>query len=205
MTRIYRAVSNQKIRLQEMLNPQITNLLIMLVMMQLARRVDMEDETNIMYIRTAYISSITVSWIIYQLARRAIVSKNDLTTLKYVKPANPMGGEPEKLEVTTVRDYDLREIDSAIKGIYTGVAMMGFMHFYMKYTNPLFMQTISPIKSALEHNEVKIHLFGAKPVGDLKRPFVAPSMFGAQPQGPKTDRKTVEAAERAGQGGVKRE
>lgn len=188
-----------------MLNPQITNLLIMLVMMQLARRVDMEDETNIMYIRTAYVASVALSWFIYQLARRAIVTKNDLTTLKYVKPANPMKGEAEQLEVTTVRDYDLVEIDGAIKSIYTGLAMMGFMHLYLKYTNPLFMQMISPIKSALEHNEVKIHLFGAVPVGDLKRPFSAPSMFGAKPQGPKTDKKSVEAAERAGQGGDKRE
>ena len=80
--------------------------------------------------------------------------------MKYVEPGNAMSGEGEKLQVTTVRDYDLKEIDSAIKSIYTGMAMMGFMHLYLKYTNPLFMQSISPVKSALEHNEVKIHLFG---------------------------------------------
>ncbi|AQZ14227.1 PHO88 (YBR106W) [Zygosaccharomyces parabailii] len=188
-----------------MINPQITNLVIMLVMMQLSRRIDMDDETNILYIRVAYVASVALGWIVFQLARRAIVAKNDLTTLKYVKPASPLGGEGEKLEVTTVRDYDLQEIDSSIKSIYTGLAMMGFMHLYMKYTNPLFMQMISPIKTALEHNEVKIHLFGALPVGPLKRPFATQSMFGGASQGPKTDKKSIEAAERAGQGGVKRE
>lgn len=189
------------------MNPQISNLVIMLVMMQLARRIDMEDEKNILYIRAAYISSVALAWIIYQIVRRSILAKNDLTTLKYVTPASPMSGEGEKLEVTTVRDYDLKEIDSAIKSIYTGLAMMGFMHFYMKYTNPLFMQCISPIKTALEANEVKIHLFGKPASGDLKRPFTAPSMFGGFGGGntAKTDKKSIEEAERAGTGGVKAE
>ncbi|KAG0674846.1 phosphate transporter (Pho88), partial [Kluyveromyces marxianus] len=134
--------------------------------------------------------------------------KNDLTTLKYVTPPNPLGGQTEeKLEVTTVRDYDLQQIDSSIKSIYTGLAMMGFMHLYMKYTNPLFMQIVSPVKSALEHNEVQIHVFNKPATGDLKRPFKAPSMFGAATGGsdPKTDKKSIETAEKAGKGGVKAE
>lgn len=189
------------------MNPQITNLAIMLVMMQLARRIDMEDDKNIMYIRIAYGASVGIAWIVYQLARRSIVSKNDLTTLKYVQPASPMSQEGEKLEVTTVRDYDLKEIDSAIKSIYTGLAMMGFMHLYMHYTNPLFMQCISPVKSAFEANEVKIHLFGKPATGELKRPFKAASMFGGFGGGSaaKTDKKSIEEAERAGTGGVKAE
>lgn len=189
------------------MNPQISNLAIMLVMMQLARRIDMEDDKNIMYIRIAYGASVAVAWLIYQLIRQKIVAKNDLTTLKYVTLAAPMSGEGEKLEVTTVRDYDLKEVDSAIKSIYTGLAMMGFMHLYMKYTNPLFMQCISPVKTALESNEVKIHLFGKPASGDLKRPFKAASMFGGFGGGnaAKTDKKSIEEAERAGTGGVKAE
>lgn len=188
------------------MNPQVSNIIIMLVMMQLSRRIDMEDPTIIMYIRILYCSSIGISWIIYQMARKRIVAKNDMTTMKYVEPGNAMSGEGEKLQVTTVRDYDLKEIDSAIKSIYTGMAMMGFMHLYLKYTNPLFMQSISPVKSALEHNEVKIHLFGKPATGDLKRPFKAPSLFGGMGQtGPKTDKKSIEEAERAGNAGVKAE
>ena len=190
------------------MNPQISNLAIMLVMMQVSRRLDMEDPSIILYVRIAYCSSVAIAWIVYQLARSKIVQKNDLTTLKYVAPANPMAGESEgKLQVTTVKDYDLKELDSAIKSIYTGLAMMGFMHLYMKYTNPLLMQSISPIKSALEHNEVRIHLFGKPATGDLKRPFQAPSLFGGFGQSPaaKTDKKSIEEAEKAGMGGVKAE
>ncbi|CUS22031.1 LAQU0S04e06590g1_1 [Lachancea quebecensis] len=190
------------------MNPQISNLVIMLAMMQVSRRLDMENPDIIFYVRVAYGSSVAVAWIIYQIARNRILQKNDLTTLKFVAPANPMSGETEgKLQVTTVRDYDLKEIDSAVKSIYTGLAMMGFMHLYMKYTNPLLMQSISPIKSALEHNEVRIHLFGKPASGDLKRPFKAPSMFGGfgAPPAAKTDKKSIEEAERAGTGGVKAE
>ncbi|EDO17007.1 hypothetical protein Kpol_1065p22 [Vanderwaltozyma polyspora DSM 70294] len=189
------------------MNAQITNLLIMLVMMQISRRLDMENETTIFYIRILYCSSVAIAWIIYYVTRVKIVQKNDLTTLKYVVPANPMSNEGEKLETTTVKDYDLKQIDSSIKSIYSGIAMMGFMHFYMKYTNPLFMQSISPVKSALESNLVKIHIFNKPAVGDLKRPFKAPSMFGGfgGSNDNKTDKKTIEEAEKAGLGGVKAE
>ncbi|CCD22672.1 PHO88 family protein NDAI_0A05170 [Naumovozyma dairenensis CBS 421] len=188
------------------MNPQLTNIIIMLVMMQISRRLDMEDPTIIFYVRTFYCSSILISWIIYQLAKRSILAKNDLTTIKFVQPKNVMMAEEEKLQVTTIRDYDLKDVNGSIKSIYTGVAMMGFMHFYMGYTNPLFMQIISPVKGALESNEVKIHLFGKPATGDLKRPFKSGSLFGV-PTGnnPKTDKKSVDEAERAGHGGIKYE
>ena len=75
------------------------------------------------------------------------------------------------------------------------------MHFYMGYVNPLFMQSISPVKSALEHNVVKIHLFNKPAVGDLKRPFVAPSLFGGSAKN-STPAEAVEKAEKAGNGGA---
>lgn len=190
------------------MNPQVSNLIIMLIMMQVSRRLDMEDPTIVFYVRIFYCSSVAIAWVVYQATRQKIVQKNDLTTLKYVTPPNPLAGQAEgKLEVTTVRDYDLQQLDSSIKSIYTGLAMMGFMHLYMKYTNPLLMQSISPVKSALEHNEVKIHLFGKPATGDLKRPFKAPSLFGGMSGGsdPKTDKKSIEEAETAGKGGVKAE
>ncbi|AGO12918.1 AaceriADL332Cp [[Ashbya] aceris (nom. inval.)] len=189
------------------MNPQISNLAIMLVLMQISRRLNMEDPTVILYIRILYVTSTVLAYLVYQVARRRIVAKNDLTTLKYVTPANPLSGQPEEqLKVTTVRDYDLEQVDSSIKSIYTGVAMMGFMHLYLKYTNPLLMQFISPLKTALEHAEVRIHLFGKPATGDLKRPFKQAGLFGmGGAAGPKTDKQSIEAAEKAGKGGVKAE
>ncbi|SMN18021.1 similar to Saccharomyces cerevisiae YBR106W PHO88 Probable membrane protein, involved in phosphate transport [Maudiozyma saulgeensis] len=155
-----------------MLSPQVTNIAVMLLMMQASRRIDMENEQNIQYIRIAYIVSIVSSYLIYMVIKRKIIATNDETPVKIVSAKNPMKPqEPQTTEILSTKEYDLREVDSAMRSILSGMAMMGFMHLYMKYTNPLFMQCINPIKNALEHNEARIHLFGHKAEGDLKRPF----------------------------------
>ena len=129
-----------------------------------------------------------------------------MTTLKYVEPA-PMGSSEEpKLITTTVHSYDLQQLRSLYKSQLMGVGMMGVMHLYFKYTNPLLIQSILPLKGAFEGNLVKIHLFGKPAIGDLKRPWKAAAGFmGMGGEGPKADKKSIEAAERAGSGGVKEE
>lgn len=192
------------------MNPAATNLVLMLVMMQVAKRIDLEDSTNLMYARIFYISCQLIALAAYMITRMKINKKNDMVTLKYVEPANLMGGESEpKAVVTTIKEYDLKQVDTQIKGIFTGLAMMGFMHFKMGYTNPLLMQSISGVKSAFEANIVKIHLLGTPATGDLKRPFKTAPGFLQQFMGGdkdvKTDKASVEAAEVAGTGGVKEE
>lgn len=74
------------------------------------------------------------------MARLTSVPDPDMTTLKYVEPA-PMGSQDEpKLVTTTIHAYDSQKVKEAFRGQLTGVAMMGFMHLYMKYTNPLCIQ-----------------------------------------------------------------
>jgi Phosphate transport (Pho88) len=130
----------------------------------------------------------------------------DMTTLKYVEPA-PMGsGEEAKLVTTTIYAYDTAQLKSLFKGQLMGVAIMAVMHLYMKYTNPLLIQSIIPLKSAFESNLVKIYVFGKPATGDLKRPFKQAAGFMSSLQGtPQSDKKAVEAAERSGRGGVKEE
>ena len=137
----------------------------------------------------------------------ASVNNADLTTLKYVEPA-PMGSSEEgKLVTTTVHAYDKSQLKALIRSQMMGVAMMGFMHLYMKYTNPLLIQSIIPLKSALESNLAKIYVFGQPAAGDLKRPFKAAAgmMAGLQQGAAQSDKKAVESAERAGRGGAKEE
>lgn len=189
------------------MNPAISNLLLMLVMMQVSKRLDWENPDTVLYVRILYVSTTVTTLLIYLYARYKITKKNDLTTLKYLEEPNKLQGETEqKLVTTTVKEYDLTQINSSIKSVFTGLAMTGFMHLYMKYTNPLLMQSLSPLKGALEANIVKIHLFGAKPVGDLARPFKAQSMFGAAGDAAaKNDKQSIEKAETSGKGGIKEE
>ena len=115
-------------------------------------------------------------------------------------------GEEPKLVTTTIQEYDSSQLQSLYKSQMMGVAMMAFMHIYLKYTNPLLIQSIIPLKGAFEGNLIKVHLFGKPAVGELKRPWkAAGGMMGMGAGAPVTDKASVEAAERAGRGGAKEE
>ncbi|KAI0025081.1 inorganic phosphate transporter [Xylariomycetidae sp. FL0641] len=190
------------------LSPQITNLIIILGMMQVSKRIPFDDPNVLNIVRGVYVVSNIIIGAIYLYVMTTINKKKDLTTLKYVEPA-PMGSSEEgKLVTTTIHAYDMAQIKQSFKSQMMGMGMMAFMHLYLKYTNPLLIQSIIPLKGAFESNLVKIHLFGQPASGDLKRPFKQGGglMAGLQPGGgPQSDKKAVEAAERAGRGGAKEE
>lgn len=115
-------------------------------------------------------------------------------------------GEEPKLVTTTVQEYDSSQLKSLFKSQLMGLGMMGVMHLYFKYTNPLLIQSIIPLKGAFEGNLVKIHVFGKPATGDLKRPWKAAGGLMGMGQGEvKSDKASIEAAERSGRGGAKDE
>ena len=115
-------------------------------------------------------------------------------------------GEEPKLVTTTIQDYDNGQVKAAYKSQLMGVGMMAFMHIYMKYTNPLLIQSIIPLKSAFESNLAKIYLYGQPASGDLKRPWKGAGGLMGMGQGEvKSDKASIEAAERSGRGGAKEE
>jgi hypothetical protein len=60
-----------------------------------------------------------------------------------------------------------------------GVAMMTFLHLYLKYTQPLFIQGLMGLKGLYEAKPVALYIFGKPAEGDLKRPFKQPpGIFG---------------------------
>lgn len=114
--------------------------------------------------------------------------------------------EDPKTVTTTIHAYDGTQLRSAWRSQLMGVGMMAVMHIYFKYTNPLLIQSIIPVKGAFESNLAKVHLWGKPASGELKRPWKA----GGFMQGGdlKTDKKSIEAAEknsRGGGGGAKEE
>ena len=201
--------------------------MIILGMMQVSKKVPFDDPQVLLGVRGFYIISNLIIAAIYLFIQQKINSKKgmqtpnalrqwplvaytlpaDLTTLKYVEPA-PMGSAEEpKLITTTVHSYDLQQLRGLWRSQLMGVGMMCVMHLYFKYTNPLLIQSIIPLKGAFEGNLVKIHLFGQPAIGDLKRPWKAAGGFMGMAGGgePKADKKSIEQAERAGSGGVKEE
>ncbi|KAG8895901.1 hypothetical protein FRB99_000287 [Tulasnella sp. 403] len=178
------------------MSAQITNLAVSLFAMQLARKIPFEDPEVLFYVRVAYVAVQLVVLGTYYVVSSKIKAKNDLTVLKYVEPKNPMSPDAGGLVNTTVRDYDLAETSKAVKGVYTGIAMMCFLHGYLKYTQPLFIQALMGLKGLYDSNEVNIHILGKKAEGDLKRPFKSPpGLFGQT--GPVTDAAAIKEAEAA--------
>ncbi|RXW20201.1 hypothetical protein EST38_g5647 [Candolleomyces aberdarensis] len=173
----------------------VQNLVISLGAMQLARKIPFEDPDVLLYVRIGYVSVQLIVLAIYYYVSTQVKKKNDLTVLKYVEPPAPMSGEDGKLVTTTVRDYDLQQASAGLKGVYTGVAMMGVMHIYFKFTQPLFIQSLMGLKSLYDAKIVQIYILGKPATGDLQRPFKAASMFGA-PTGPQTDAAAIAEAEK---------
>lgn len=188
------------------LNPQVTNLLLILFLMQGAKKIPFDDPLVLNGIRAIYVLSNLAILGVYLYVQSQINKKKDMTTLKYVEPPPVGSTEEPKLITTTVHAYDTQQLRTLYRSQLMGVGMMAVMHLYFKYTNPLLIQSIIPLKGAFEGNLVKIHLFGQPATGNLKRPFKAPGGFMSGLQGEtKGDKKSVEAAERSGRGGLKDE
>ncbi|EEH46315.2 uncharacterized protein PADG_02413 [Paracoccidioides brasiliensis Pb18] len=175
-------------------------------MMQVSKKIPFDDPNVLLSVRTMYIASNIFILCLYMYVRSQINKKKDLKTLKYVEPA-PMGSQEEPRPViTTVQDYDKQQLRSLLKSQLMGVGMMCVMHLYFKYTNPLLIQSIIPVKSALEGNLIKVHVFGQQAKGDLERPWKAGGGFMGMAQGEvKKDKASVESAEKSWRGGAKEE
>jgi hypothetical protein len=76
-----------------------------------------------------------------------------------------------------------------------GILMMCLLHGYLKYTQPLFVQSITGLKNLYDAKPVAIHVFGKSSEGDLKRPFKSTGMFGAA-SNPQTDAAAIAEAEK---------
>jgi len=191
------------------ISPQITNLVIILGMMQVSKRIPMDDPDTLFLVRCGYVLSNVIIISVYAYTHFLINKKKDMTTLKYLDQPQMGSTEEPKPITTTVHKYDVDQMKALYKAQLMGVGMMAFMHLYLKYTNPLLIQSIIPLKGAFEGNEVAIHLFGKPAIGEMKRPFKAAAGFMSALQGggasPTQDKKTIEAAEKAGRGGVKDE
>lgn len=192
------------------MNPQITNLVVILGMMQVSKRIPFDDPMWLNGIRAMYVLSNVIIVGLYLYVGSAIKKKNNNTTFKYLEPAPPMSGEEPKPVTTTVSEYDNSQLKAAFKGVLMGVGMMGVMHLYFHYTNPLLIQSIIPVKSALESKLVQIHVFGKPAIGDLQRPWKTSNFMQGMTGGDaaaasSANKKSIESAEKSGRGGVKDE
>jgi hypothetical protein len=186
------------------MNAGVQNLVISLAAMQLARKVPFDDPTVLLYVRIGYVVAQVVILGAYYYAVSVVKKKNDQTILKYVEPQSPMTQDPPNLVTIVVRDYDLQEISKLIRSAFIGIAMMGLLHGYLGYTQPLFVQSLMGLKNLYDAKPVAIHILGQSATGDLARPFKTAGLFGAAAN-PQTDAAAIAAAEKQASSSKKNE
>jgi len=161
-----------------------------------ARKISFDDPQTLLLVRVAYVVVQAMVLGTYYYVSAKIKRTNDQTILKYVEASNPMQGKEGELVVTTVRDYDLGETAKLIRSVLMGCGMMLFLHLYMGYTQPLFVQALMGLKGLYDAKPIALHILGKPAEGNLKRPFKAgPGIFGAS-NDPLTDKSAIDEAEK---------
>ncbi|ORX89470.1 inorganic phosphate transporter [Basidiobolus meristosporus CBS 931.73] len=158
------------------MNSQLLNMGLVLVLVQVSRKLNLEDEGNKQYVQMAYVTSNALILALSFFIMTRIKAKNDTTPLTYTEP-KPMAQEQTEI-TTTVRDYDLGELQKQVKQTLISVAILGFIHYKWGYIQPLFLQSILPLKSACETKLFKVHILNKPAEGDLQRPWKVESPFG---------------------------
>ncbi|KAF9199236.1 hypothetical protein BGZ49_010675, partial [Haplosporangium sp. Z 27] len=172
----------------------IMNMALVMGSMQITNRLDLEDTKTKQLILGAYVAAQALVLGVSYVIKRRIISKKDTTVLKYMEQPKPLSGEQAKLVTTTNMAYDLEQNAQAQKQALFGLILMVFLHFQFGVIRPLVVQSILPVKNALQSKWAQVHLFGKPAEGDLKRPWKADNPFAALTGG---DNASSEAEEKA--------
>ncbi|KAF8970492.1 hypothetical protein BGZ46_010498 [Entomortierella lignicola] len=170
------------------------NMALVMGSMQITNRLDLEDTKTKQLILGAYVAAQALVLGVSYVIKRRIISKKDTTVLKYMEQPKPLSGEQAKLVTTTNMAYDLEQNAQAQKQAFFGLILMVFLHFQFGVIRPLVVQSILPVKNALQSKWAQVHLFGKPAEGDLKRPWKADNPFAALTGG---DNASSEAEEKA--------
>ncbi|KAF8928209.1 hypothetical protein BGZ58_009817 [Dissophora ornata] len=173
----------------------IMNMAIVMGSMQITNRLDLEDTKTQQLILGVYVVAQSIVLGISYIIQRRIQSKKDTTVLKYLDQPKAFSGEEPKLITTTNMAYDLEQNAQAQKQALIGLGVMLFLNYQFGVIRPLVVQSILPVKNALQSKFAQVYLFNKPAEGDLKRPWKADNPFAALSGG--HDEKQSEAAEKA--------
>ncbi|KAJ3324077.1 hypothetical protein HDV06_000618 [Boothiomyces sp. JEL0866] len=163
-------------------------------LVQLANKfqLDAPENTNILRIAYASVQLIGLATIAYIYTR--IKSKKDQTKLVYSEPKAPFSTEEPALTRTTFEEYDIGQIKTLLFQTFTGIAIIGFMHFKWGYLRPLLLQSVLGLRTLSSAPLVQVWVFGKEATGDLARPWKAANPLGGGGE-PATE-KDIKAKER---------
>jgi len=146
------------------------------------QQVNIEELGLLIPIRVAYaavqIAVLATFGIVYTR-----VKKSEDKTVVHVPAETQFGQEIKPATSMPTCEYDMSQLMKLVQQTAIQGLMTSLMHFQWGYLFPLAIQVVMGPISALDQPIVQIYVFGREAVGDLKRPFPAPSPFGL-PQTP---------------------
>lgn len=166
----------------KILNNQFASMAILLILVQVIRRLDLTSSTSINIIRLCYLCSqlLSVAFLFY--IRSLIVKKADKSEKVEVDIPSKFGEiptNPPARQKISVMDYDLMECNKQIQQIVSGMLILGILHWWLKFVQPLLIQSIVPWKNLLLTPLVRLYFWKARIDSDeaLKRPWKVPNPF----------------------------
>jgi hypothetical protein len=137
------------------------------------RKLPLDTPEATTYLRIAYVVSQIIQFGLIYFVSMKIKSKNDLTTLKYVEPKAMGSDAPPTVVTTTVRDYDLSKVSEQTRSLLMGVAMISFMHLYLKVSLASKADGFSHLCSTLSQFVLAESKVGADQVSAALHPKLA--------------------------------
>eukprot|EP01114_Cavostelium_apophysatum_P002498 TRINITY_DN1222_c0_g1_i1.p1 TRINITY_DN1222_c0_g1~~TRINITY_DN1222_c0_g1_i1.p1 ORF type:complete len:199 (+),score=32.85 TRINITY_DN1222_c0_g1_i1:62-658(+) len=169
-----------------MANP-MGEMIFMLPMIFLMNKIDFTDESNVFFVRIAYVVSQCLCFLAWGYIYKRISETGDKTrTIKVLKtPASPWGApstNPEDFEEQTVVAYDFAQAKKALNQLAMGFCIVAFLHYKWNLVQPLFLQSVMIPVGIYKNPLFKIYVLGQKGAIE-ERPFKEESPFAAMMQG----------------------
>jgi hypothetical protein len=172
----------------------LTNLFVSLGVMLLAKRVDLFNPKIVKIARFGYITYLIALQIFVMYVRFQAKSLNNRTPITLKNPLSGVlqsqlgaGGENSMVKnlassflsnESTVMEYDMRQARSMQSGVLFNMLFMWFLHFKMKQTQPLIIQSLTGVSNMIYSPLFQVYILGR----NLERPFKNPSPLG-MPEG----------------------
>ncbi|KAK3817759.1 MAG: inorganic phosphate transporter Pho88 [Benniella sp.] len=167
------------------MNSQLINFGLVIGTIQITKRLNLQNTRTKRTILAIYMAAQSIIVAVSYIIQRRVEAKKDTTVFEYLDQPKFFSKEKKpKLITTTHMKYDLdQNAQARTKALATWAVMM-VLYFKFDVVRPLVVQSILPLKHALESEWAQIHLFGKRALGELSRPWKANDPFAALTRGP---------------------
>ncbi|KAI9298697.1 hypothetical protein K502DRAFT_362128 [Neoconidiobolus thromboides FSU 785] len=168
----------------------ILNFILVIVLTQVLRFFDAENPSVLNGIRLMYVTANGIVYGILYYCYLQIQKRGNQKELSYNENPPAYSDAAPVTIITTYEEYDKAELIKFVRTSLISMAISVLIHYRMGYVQPIFIQSILPLKNIFNNPLVKIYLLNHPEVNELKRPFnVQSNPFSPATTSPTTNKK----------------